>query len=155
MISFILILIRVLAGGVFVYSGWNKLMAPMENFVVVLQGYQFLSSNLILPIAFLVPWLEFIFGVFLALGFLTRTSSAVLGAFLVVFISLLARSLWLHLPIHECGCFGGGISLSPRQAMALDSGLLLAALILMGKGKSLLFSLDRRLNQGESHIKRV
>jgi len=155
MISFILILIRVLVGGVFVYSGWNKLMAPMENFVVVLQGYQFLSSNLILPIAFLVPWLEFIFGVFLALGFLTRTSSAVLGAFLVVFISLLARSLWLHLPIHECGCFGGGISLSPRQAMALDSGLLLAALILMGKGKSLLFSLDRRLNQGESHIKRV
>ena len=155
MISFILILIRVLAGGVFVYSGWNKLMAPMENFVVVLQGYQFLSSNLILPIAFLVPWLEFIFGVFLALGFLTRTSSAVLGAFLVVFISLLARSLWLHLPIHECGCFGGGISLSPRQAMALDSGLLLAALILMGKGKSLLFSLDRRLNQGESHIKRI
>ena len=155
MISFILILIRVLVGGVFVYSGWNKLMAPMENFVVVLQGYQFLSSNLILPIAFLVPWLEFIFGVFLALGFLTRTSSAVLGAFLVVFISLLARSLWLHLPIHECGCFGGGISLSPRQAMALDSGLLLAALILMGKGKSLLFSLDRRLNQGESHIKRI
>ena len=154
-VSFILIFIRVFVGGVFIYSGWNKLMAPLENFMAVLQGYQFLPLSLILPVAFLVPWLEFIFGVFLALGFLTRSSSAVLGAFLMVFVLLLARSLWLGLPIHECGCFGGGISLSPKQAIALDSGLLLAALILMGKGKSLLLSLDRRLNQGVSPIKRV
>jgi uncharacterized membrane protein YphA (DoxX/SURF4 family) len=153
--SFVLILLRFFIGGVFVYSGWNKLIAPIENFIAVLQAYQFLPSDLMFPTAFLVPWIEFIFGAFLLLGFMTRTSSAVLGLFLIVFVSLLARSLWLGLPIHECGCFGGGITLSPKQAIALDSGLLLGALILVGKGKSLLFSLDRRLNKGESHIKRI
>ena len=151
----VLILVRILVGGVFIYSGWHKLMASIENFMAVLQGYQFLPSSLIPIFAFLVPWLEFIVGVFLALGFMTRASSTVLSAFLAVFISLLARSLWLHLPIHECGCFGGAISLSPKQAMALDSSLLLGAFILMGRGKSIPFSLDRWLNKGESRIKRV
>ena len=155
MMIFILVLIRLLVGGVFIYSGWHKLMAPVENFMAVLQGYQFLPSSLIPIFAFLVPWFEFIVGVFLALGFMTRASSAILSIFSVVFISLLARSLWLHLPIHECGCFGGAISLSPKQAIALDSSLLLGALILIGRGKSILFSLDQRLNKGESHIKRV
>ena len=153
--SSVLILIRLLVGGVFIYSGWHKLMAPLENFMAVLEGYQFLPSSLVSAVAFLVPWLEFIVGVFLALGFMTRASSAVLSAFVVVFISLLTRSLWLHLPIHECGCFGGAISLSPKQAIALDSGLLLATLILARNGKSILFSLDQWLNKGESHIKRV
>jgi uncharacterized membrane protein YphA (DoxX/SURF4 family) len=155
MMSLILVLIRLFVGGIFVYSGWHKLMAPVENFMAVLQGYQFLPFSLVPIFAFLVPWMEFIMGSFLVLGFMTRTSSAVLGVFLMVFIALLARSLWLHLPIHECGCFGAGITLSPQQAIALDSGLLSGALILMVKGRWLRFSLDRWLNKNESHIKRV
>ena len=67
MMVFILILIRVVVGGVFVYSGWHKLMAPIENFIAVLQGYQFLPSPLVSAVAFLVPWLEFIVGAFLLL----------------------------------------------------------------------------------------
>ena len=155
MVALFFVLIRLLVGGVSVYSGWHKLMAPVENFMAVLEGYQFLPSPFISGVAFLVPWLEFIVGVFLMLGFMTRESAAVLSVFLVVFMSLLARSLWLHLPIHECGCFGGAISLSPKQAIALDSALFLGTVLLMGRGKSIIFSLDQRLHKGESHIKRV
>ncbi|MBI3999250.1 MAG: DoxX family protein [Candidatus Omnitrophica bacterium] len=144
--AFILLLIRIFIGGVFLYSGWSKLMTPIENFTAVLEGYQFLKPVLITPVAFFVPWLELIFGAFLALGFLTRASASVIGTFLAVFIFLLSRSLLLHLPISECGCFGSGITLAPWQALALDLGLFIASLILLWRCPKLL-SLDERLNR--------
>ena len=144
--TLILFLARAFVGGVFIYSGWEKLMAPIENFKAIIEGYQFLPSTLVTPVAFFVPCFELIFGTFLVLGFLNRTSAVVLGLFLITFITLLSRSLWLRLPISECGCFGSGITLPPWQALILDSGLLILALILIKKRPSI-FSLDKRLHQ--------
>lgn len=144
--SLVLLLIRFVLGGVFIYSGFSKLIAPVENFVAVIEHYQFLNPKLIQPVAVILPWLELIFGTFVFTGFLTRLSAGVLTLLAAVFASLLTRSLILKLPITECGCFGAGISLAPKQALFLDIGLFLVALCLM-KVPSHLFSLDKRLQR--------
>ena len=143
---FVLLLMRLILSGVFIYSGFSKLIAPLENFAAVIEAYQFLKPEWIQPVSFFLPWLELSFGAFLLAGFLTRFSSAFLAFFLLVFMSLLARSLVLKLPVADCGCFGAGISLAPQQALLLDSGLFLLALCLIIFPPRLL-SLDERLKQ--------
>ncbi len=143
---FILLLMRLILGGIFIYSGFSKLTAPLENFITAIEGYQFLRPELVRPIAFFLPWLELIFGAFLLTGFLTRSSAVVLALFSAVFISLLTRSLILKLPITECGCFGARISFTPHQALFLDSGLFLMAVCLIII-PSTIFSLDKRLQK--------
>lgn len=137
-------LIRLIVGGVFIYSGFSKLIAPIENFVAVIESYQFLKPQFIYPVAFTLPWLELIFGTFLLTGFLTRISAILLSLFSLLFVGLLSRSLILKLPITECGCFGAGITLTPQQALLLDLGLLFMAIcIIIGPPRR--FSLDARL----------
>lgn len=126
-----LFLIRIFLGGVFFYSGFSKLIDPVENFSAVITSYQVLPAGWVWPVAFFLPWLELIFGTFLVLGFLTRASAAFLAALSGTFIVLLSRSMILKLPITECGCFGAGIVLAPWQALVLDTGLFLMALILI------------------------
>lgn len=137
---------RLIFGGLFVYSGFSKLIAPVENFAAVIESYQFLKPQFVHPIAFLLPWLELVLGAFLLTGFLIRLSTIVLGFFSSFFVGLLTRSLILKLPITECGCFGTGITLAPKQALLLDLGLLLMAIcIVISPPQS--FSLDARLKK--------
>lgn len=143
---FVLLLMRLILSGVFIYSGFSKLAAPLENFIAAIEGYQFLNSELIRPVAFLLPWLELIFGTFLLTGFLARLSASMLALFSAVFVGLLTRSLILKLPVTECGCFGAGISLAPHQALILDLGLFLMAVCLIVL-PSTVFSLDKRLRK--------
>lgn len=121
-------------------------MEPAENFMAVIEGYQFLKPPFISWVAYALPWLELIFGTFLALGFLTRTSALSLSFFVVSFIVILLRSFLMRLPISECGCFGGGISLLPWQATVLDAGLLLLLAVVLWR-KALFLSLDEELKR--------
>lgn len=121
-------------------------MAPVENFMAVIEGYKFLGPPFISWVAYILPWLELIFGTFLALGFLTRTSALSLSVFVISFIAILLRSLFMRLPISDCGCFGEGISLLPQQAAVLDAGLLLLLVIVIWRRPAFL-SLDEKLKR--------
>ena len=137
---------RLILGAVFIYSGWQKLMGPVEEFRAVILQYAIFPKPFVPWIAFSVPWLELIFGTFVVLGFVTRKSAVALACFLAVFITLLARSLMLHLSIMECGCFGSGFLLRPKDAILLDVGLLIFAIIVIRR-KSYAWSLDALLNK--------
>jgi len=137
--------LRLVLGGVFVTSGWQKLMAPLEEFKAVIHQYAFLPEVLVPAVTWAVPWIELIFGTFLVVGFLTRVSAFALASFSTGFIAVLARSLWLGLDISECGCFGTALALAPREAILLDGGLLAVALYLIRQGAGPI-SLDRRLH---------
>ena len=128
------------------YSGFSKLTAPVENFMAVIESYHILRPLLIHWVAYGLPWIELIFGTFLVLGFLAKPSAFVLASLSAFFIATLSRSLLLHLPLTECGCFGAGITLSPMQALMLDSGLFLAAVSLFSKQPNW-WSLDERLSK--------
>lgn len=115
-------LARIFLGLVFAYAGFLKAAEPIENFQAVVLDYEVFPYVLSKPIAYIVPWLEVVFGVFVIVGFKTRFSSLFLGLFAASFVVLIAVSyLKLGGFPESCGCFGeGGIKLKPYQVIVLD-----------------------------------
>lgn len=120
----ILFLGRIFVGLVFAYSGFTKLMEPVENFQGGMAAYEVIPYVLIPFLARVVPWLELIFGFFLIVGYLPRASALILAAMSWSFILLIltTRVVTGALPA-DCGCFGEGslIHLTPLQVLALDT----------------------------------
>ena len=117
------VLLRTGLGSVFVFTGFQKLLAPAENFAAVIETFEIVRGAPAQALARTLPWLEFVAGALFALGLWTRASASVLWAMNTVFIGVLAQALWRRLPIEQCGCFGEAVSLSPLQMLAVDAGL--------------------------------
>ncbi|MDD5218583.1 MAG: DoxX family membrane protein [Candidatus Omnitrophica bacterium] len=122
---------RLSIGFIFAYSGFSKLLAPVENFRGALAAYEIFPSFTLPLIAQFFPWLELIFGVFLILGFASRWSALALAVFSLFFICSLSLSkIMTGVFPAECGCFGEGIHLKGRQVILLDSAILVIGVIL-------------------------
>lgn len=118
--------LRVCLGFIFIYSGWHKLSRPIQEFEYVIEQYQTFPSSLIHLIALVVPWLEFLGGICLVLGFLRLWSARFLLSLSASFILLLSSILLRGIDLSHCGCFGEGIHLTVSQALVLDSLMALA-----------------------------
>jgi uncharacterized membrane protein YphA (DoxX/SURF4 family) len=120
----ILFLGRLLLGLVFAYSGFTKLMEPVENFQGGMAAYEVIPYAVIPFLAHVIPWMEFIFGAFLIAGYLPRTSALVLAGMSWSFILLIltTRLVTGKLPA-DCGCFGEGslIHFKPVQVLIMDT----------------------------------
>jgi len=121
----VLFLGRLFLGLVFAYSGFTKLMEPVENFQGGMAAYEIIPYAVIPCLARVIPWIEFFFGAFLILGYLPRISALVLAimSWSFVLLILTTRIVTGALPV-DCGCFGEGslIHLKPLQVLALDIG---------------------------------
>ncbi|MBI3317513.1 MAG: DoxX family membrane protein [Candidatus Omnitrophica bacterium] len=118
----LLFILRLWIGLVFVYAGFSKLMEPVENFRGIIAQYEVIPYALVPFLSVVLPWIEFIFGTFMILGYATRLSALVLTALSFGFLMVLGSSQVLlgSVPV-SCGCFGeGGIHLSVRQIFVLD-----------------------------------
>lgn len=114
---------RVFMGLIFAYAGYSKLIMPYENFRGALAHYEVIPYPLTAPIAYILPWCELFFGVFLILGYLPRISAAALGFFSLCFLIVLgASNVLLESGGKDCGCFGQGgpIHLTVHQVFLLD-----------------------------------
>ena len=114
---------RLFLGGVFAYSGFMKLMEPAANFQAVLEHYPLLPAWALPFLAQTVPWAEWIFGMFLVVGYARRVSALSLGILSLGFIAALTGPVMGaggDMP-EACGCFGeSGLRLSLGQAYLLD-----------------------------------
>lgn len=114
---------RIFLGLVFAYSGFTKLMEPVENFQGGMAAYEVIPYAVIPFLARVIPWIEFLFGVFLILGYLPRVSALVLAVMSWSFVLLIVttRIVTGALPV-DCGCFGEGslIHLKPLQVLVMD-----------------------------------
>ena len=115
--------VRVLLGGVFLITGFQKLIAPYQNFAAVIEKFELIQGPSAAFLAQTLPWMEFIFGVFFILGLWEYLSLAVLWAMNTVFIGILASAIARKLPIQSCGCFGEAISLSLPHMLWIDLSL--------------------------------
>ena len=119
----ILFLGRMFLGLVFAYSGFTKLMEPVENFQGGMAAYEIIPYAVIPFLARVIPWIEFLFGSFLILGYLPRVSALVLAVMSWSFVLLIltTRIVTGALPT-DCGCFGEGslIHLKPMQVLVMD-----------------------------------
>ncbi len=119
----VLFLGRIFVGLIFAYSGFIKLMEPVENFRGAMAAYDVIPSAVIPLLSQVIPWAEFIFGIFLVIGYLPRISAGVLAglSWSFVILVLITRIATGSLPVN-CGCFGEGslIHLKPLQVVFLD-----------------------------------
>lgn len=100
------LLARLAVGGIFVYGGVVKALAPAEEFAYAIETYRVLNAQLSLYAAYVTPWVELWAGLLLIAGVFTRWTALFTGAMLVFFELLLGQAMLRKLPITSCGCFG-------------------------------------------------
>jgi uncharacterized membrane protein YphA (DoxX/SURF4 family) len=140
--------LRVLLGGLFVFSAWVKLQDPVsfgqaiEKFKVVDAEQQ---VHLIKLAVFAIPWTEMVCGVGLVLGLWTRAAALLLAGALAAFMVLIYQTLNRG-EAFECGCFGKLRLFCPAKLSSCNlwqDGVLLAmslSLLIGGPGR---WALDR------------
>jgi uncharacterized membrane protein YphA (DoxX/SURF4 family) len=116
------VLPRVGVGLVFAYAGWAKLIEPSANFEAALLKYGVFSPQWIPWLARIVPWLEWMLGSFLVVGYAPRLAAVGTSLLALTFLVTLTSSrLFLESGGSDCGCFGrSGVHLSLRQIFVVD-----------------------------------
>ena len=114
--SSLLLLLRLVLAGLFLFSGAAKLgflgsygNSPLE-FATAIRKFQIVHYDLIPYLAFILPWIEVIGGVLLLIGLSSRGAAfllkMLLAAFTVGMLIVIARGI----EIGSCGCFGGRLA---------------------------------------------
>lgn len=101
--KYLLIALRIIVGGFFIYASLDKLM-NQEEFAKAIYNYKFLPTGLINIFAIVLPYLELITGLLLIAGIYLRGSSMLIAIMLVMFIIALTQAYARGLDIN-CACF--------------------------------------------------
>jgi uncharacterized membrane protein YphA (DoxX/SURF4 family) len=119
------VLFRVLVGGVFVFSGFSKLLVPHTEVVALVQQYQVLPGWLVAITATCLPWIEVGSGTALLIGFCTTPATLLITIQLLNFSALMVIVLAASIPIEDCGCFGNlGLHETLWQVLIRDLSML-------------------------------
>ena len=136
-------------GGLFFFSGFSKLIRPIEYFEYTIGQYQIFPELIVNAAAHTTPWIEIIFGTYLLLGLWTFFSGLVLFGLTVLFQIILSQALLRKIPMDDCGCFGGNfIHLNLYQSLILDT-ILALILITIASSTRHLWTLDSYFNSSE------
>jgi len=138
---------RLVLGSVFLVAGALKVTTP-EALAKATQAYQILPHEFAAYVGYALPIAEVILGALLIVGLFTRVSAIITSLLLVAFIIGIAQAWARGLSI-DCGCFGGGGTVSAGETSYLprileDIGLLACGLLLSWRPRSML-SLERTL----------
>ena len=99
--------LRVILGVLFLWAGLSKMPQP-ENFARTIEVFHLLPQILILPTAIILPYVEFLTGLSLLLGFKTRLSACICLGLLCLFVIALGINIVRGISDIPCGCFGSG-----------------------------------------------
>jgi uncharacterized membrane protein YphA (DoxX/SURF4 family) len=103
--SLVLLAARLLVGGIFLLASVPKIQSP-GAFADAVRAFHLLPATLVLPFAYVMPWLELLVAVYLISGFMSRLAAlgsiVLLGTFVVALLDALATGNTAH----ACGCFG-------------------------------------------------
>ena len=118
---------RIILGVVFIIASLDKIIDPLA-FAEIIKNYQLIPEMMIGPVAFFLPWLEFVCGAMLVCGVFVDAAAAILVAMLLVFIAALSANLYRGIDV-ACGCFSTDASSASDMQMTIirDVVLLLIA----------------------------
>jgi uncharacterized membrane protein YphA (DoxX/SURF4 family) len=131
----LLVLFRIVLGGLFVYAGITKALGPLD-FAQNIRNYRLVGQGLSFVAAVILPWLEILAGLALAAGVWKRGAALLVSGLLVFFIVLILVTMVRGIDV-DCGCFGAISRKAGLGAILEDSAMLYM-------GLSLLFAPERR-----------
>lgn len=132
---------RLALAAVFLLSGALKVVEPAQTRIAV-DAYELLPSDLVGPVATVLPLLELALGTLLLAGAFTRWV-ALASAMLLAALMFGVAQAWARGLSIDCGCFGGGGPVAEGdtrypQELARDAGMLLLALWLLVRPRTVL-----------------
>jgi len=119
----VVLICRLIVGGVFIYASLDKLLHPAA-FAEVIHHYRIVPYPLLHLSAHLLPVVEMVCGVALVLGIWQRGAALLAGTLTVIFMAAITAALIRNLDI-SCGCFntdgghGVGLDLLWRDGILL------------------------------------
>jgi uncharacterized membrane protein YphA (DoxX/SURF4 family) len=141
------LLARLILGIVIIVAGALKVTSPAVSARAV-RAYQILPFDFAGYVGYALPVVEIVIGLLLVAGLFTRLSAFVGGLLMLAFIIGIS-SAWIRGLSIDCGCFGGGGTISSRHTQYLtdilrDVGLAACAAWLVARPRTA-YSLDQRL----------
>lgn len=113
----ILLLSRLVVGGVFVFSGFVKTIDPLgftykiEDYLAAMGPFMTQFSVLAFAAAIIISAIELTIGLNLILGIRVKESNWAAAA-LMLFMTPLTLWIAISNPVHDCGCFGEALIIS-------------------------------------------
>ena len=101
--GYLALALRLCLGGFFLYASMSKIPYPAQ-FAEATANYQLVPYWLLNPVAVVLPWIEFVCGLFLVIGFTSRASVVLIGGLLVLFNTMVLINMYWGAPI-SCGCY--------------------------------------------------
>jgi len=127
--KWLLIVFRVLLGGIFIAASISKIV-DRSGFIDTVVDYGLLPEGLARFYGTVVPWLELYAGCSLVLGVFPRIAAGLSMAMVLSFIVASSYAL-VKSPGSPCGCFGTFIVLSHPVSLTIDAFMLVFALVLL------------------------
>lgn len=134
-----LMLIRLIVGGLFIFSGLIKVNDPVGTSIKFEEYFDVFSfdiapffaylKDISLPLAVILVVLEVVLGVMLILGVKLRLTVILLSLMILFFTFLTFYSAYFN-KVTDCGCFGDAIKLTPWESFYKDIFLLVLIAIL-------------------------
>ena len=137
----LVILCRLVLGGVFIYASLDKIAHPAE-FAKAIGNYHVLPFGLENLLALFLPWLELLTGILLIVGIMVDGATILIISMNIVFIFAISQALARGISI-ECGCFSvsteGGSNIGFQTILRDFVYLIMAFIIFYRQDKQLEF----------------
>src|SRR5262245_9071898 len=124
----LVVLLRVILGGIFIYAGYLKLRDPWQLFAASIASYELVPMWMAEIVAKTLPWFEVAVGAGMIVGWRLLPAASSGTALLLVVFNGLVWNAFLRGKEIDCGCFGPGEALT-WKTLVRDGAMLAGALL--------------------------